>query len=81
MDKTRIPTNSKICPDSTCAISVMRKGQILLVFGILVLSATYLEKNKLLTTTQFGYGKKVSTTDSLLYCTEKIRYDLNKKHR
>ena len=40
MDKTRIPTNSKICPDSTCAISVRRKGQILLVVGILVLSTT-----------------------------------------
>ena len=34
MDKTRIPTNSKIWPDSTCAISVRRKGQILLVVGI-----------------------------------------------
>ena len=40
----------------------------------------YLEKNKLLATTQFGYRKKVSTTDALLYCTEKIRYDLNKKN-
>ena len=35
-----MPTNSKICPDSTCAISVRRKGQILLVVGILVLSTT-----------------------------------------
>ena len=30
----------------------------------------YLEKNKFLATTQFGYRKKVSTTDALLYCTE-----------
>ena len=41
MDKTRIPTNSKIWPDSTGAISVRRKGQILLVVGILVLSTTF----------------------------------------
>ena len=41
MDKTRIPTNSKIWPDSTCAISVRRKGQILLVVESLVLSTTF----------------------------------------
>ena len=40
MDKTRDSTNSKIWPDSTCAISVRRKGQILLVSGSLVLSTT-----------------------------------------
>ena len=40
-----------------------------------------LEKNRLLATTQFGYRKKVSTIDALLYCNEKIRYDLHKKHR
>ena len=39
VDKTRIPTNSKILP-ATCAISVRRKGPILLVVGILVLSTT-----------------------------------------
>ena len=38
----------------------------------------YLEKNKFLASTQFGYRKKVSTTDALLHGTEKIRYDLNK---
>ena len=38
MDKTRKSTSSKICPDSTCAISVRRKGQILLVVDFLVLS-------------------------------------------
>ena len=40
MDKTRDSTNSKIWPDSTCAISVWRKGQILLVVESLVLSTT-----------------------------------------
>ena len=40
MDKTRDSTNSKIWPDSTCAISVKRKGQILLVVESLVLSTT-----------------------------------------
>ena len=38
MDKTRDSTNSKIWPDSTCAISVRRKRQILLVVEALVLS-------------------------------------------
>ena len=40
MDKTRDSTNSEIWPDSTCAISVRRKGQILLVVESLVLSTT-----------------------------------------
>ena len=40
MDKTRDSTNSKIWPDSTCAIRVRRKGQILLVVESLVLSTT-----------------------------------------
>ena len=40
MDKTGITTSSKIWPDLTCAISVRRKGQILLVVGIPVLSTT-----------------------------------------
>ena len=40
MDKTRDSTNSKIWPDSTCAISVRRNGQILLVVESLVLSTT-----------------------------------------
>ena len=40
MDKTRDSTNSKIWPDSTCAISVRRKGKILLVVESLVLSTT-----------------------------------------
>ena len=44
MDKTGIVTSSKIWPDSTCAISVRRKGQILLVVGIPVLSTTVCEK-------------------------------------
>ena len=42
MDKTRDSTNSKIWPDWTCAISVRRKGQILLVVESLVLSTTNL---------------------------------------
>ena len=42
MDKTRDSTNSKIWPDSTCAISVRRKGQILLVVESRVLSTTFL---------------------------------------
>ena len=41
MDKTRDSTNSKIWTDSTCAISVRRKGQILLVVESLVLSTTH----------------------------------------
>ena len=40
MEKTREPVSSKIWPDSTCAISVRRKGQILLVAGSLVFSTT-----------------------------------------
>ena len=44
MDKTRDSTTSKIWPDSTCAISVRRKGQILLVVESLVLSTTHNEK-------------------------------------
>ena len=40
MDKTRDSTNSKIWPDSTSAISIWRKGQILLVVESLVLSTT-----------------------------------------
>ena len=56
-------------------------GALAKVFEILLRDQilAYLEKNMLLATTQFGYRKKVSTTDALLYCTEKIRYDLNKK--
>ena len=46
MDKTRDSTNSKIWPDSTCAITVRRKGQILLVVESLVLSTT--DQNSLL---------------------------------
>ena len=42
MEKTRDPVSSKIWPDSTCAISVRRKGQILLVAGSLVFSTTYM---------------------------------------
>ena len=44
MDKTRDSTNSKIWPDSTCAISFRRKGQILLVVESLVLSTTSTEQ-------------------------------------
>ena len=40
VDKTRESTNSKIWPDSTCVISVRRKGQVLLVVDSLVLSTT-----------------------------------------
>ena len=40
MDKTRKTTSSKIWPNLTCAISVVRKGQILLVVGFLVVSTT-----------------------------------------
>ena len=47
MDKTRDSTNSKIWPDSTCAISVRRKGQILLVVESLVLSTTLVACNSL----------------------------------
>ena len=45
VDKTMKPVSSKIWPDSTCAISVWRKGQILLVVGFLVLSTTLVKKN------------------------------------
>ena len=40
MDKTRKSTSSKIWPYSTCAISVWKTGQILLVVDFLVLSTT-----------------------------------------
>ena len=57
-------------------------GALAKIFEILLRDEifAYLEKNKLLATTQFGYKKKVSTTDALLYCAEKIRCDLNKKN-
>ena len=42
MDKTRKSTSSKNWPYSTCAISVWRTGQILLVVDFLVLSTTIL---------------------------------------
>ena len=48
MDKTGIATSSKIWPDSTCAISVRRKGQILLVVDIPVLSTTVQERQFLI---------------------------------
>ena len=44
----------------------------------MISNISFLEKKKL-ATTQFGYRKKVSTTDALLNCTEKTRCDLNKK--
>ena len=40
MEKTRNPVSSNIWPDSTCAISVWRKDQNLLVAGSLVFSTT-----------------------------------------
>ena len=58
-------------------------GALAKIFEILLRDQklAQLEMNKLLVTTQFGYRKKVSTTDAHLYCTEKIRYCLEKKHR
>ena len=47
MDKTRDSKNSKFWPDSTCAISVRRKGQILLVVESLVLSTTLTAEDSL----------------------------------
>ena len=52
MDKTRDSTNSKIWPDSTCAIGVRRKGQILLVVESLVLSTTFSQYRKFLNQTR-----------------------------
>ena len=46
VDKTRDSTNSKIWPDSTCAISVRRKGQILLVVESLVFFTTLFQQSK-----------------------------------
>ena len=57
VDKTRDSTNSKIWPNSTCAISVRRKGQILLVVESLVLSTTCLV-NKVLTIIVFLIGSQ-----------------------
>ena len=44
-----VSTNSKIWPDSTCAISVRRKGQILLEVESLVFSTTVNENKTLIT--------------------------------
>ena len=59
---------------------ILLTGALAKIFEVLLRDQilAYLEKNKLLAIIQFGYRKKVSTTDALLYCTEKIRY-LNKK--
>ena len=46
------------------------------------LQKVYANYRKKVSTTEkksVNYRRKVSTTDALLYCTEKIRYDLNKK--
>ena len=59
MDKTRDSTNSKIWPDSTCAISVRRKGQILLVVESLVLSTTF--EVKLIHTTKSTYSRNFAS--------------------
>ena len=39
----------------------------------------YLISNKLLSPKQFGYRKKVSTTDAILQCTEYVRTEMDKK--
>ena len=39
----------------------------------------YVHKNALLSKTQFGFRKKFSTTDALVYLTEKIRCNKNEK--
>ena len=57
MDKTRDSTNSKILPDLTCAISVRRKGQILLVVESLVLSTTAKRTNYRIFTTKTSLQK------------------------
>ena len=60
---------------------ILPTGALAKIFKMLLRDQilAYLEENKLLATTQFGYRRKVSTADALLNCTEKIRYDLNKK--
>ena len=40
----------------------------------------YLEKNQLLSPIQFGFHRGFSTTDALLYATEKIRLNLDNKN-
>ena len=40
----------------------------------------YLISNKLLSPKQFGYRKKVSTTDAILQCTEYVRTEMDKKN-
>ena len=40
----------------------------------------YLISNKLLSPKQFGYRKKVSTTDAILQCTENVRTEMDKKN-
>ena len=39
----------------------------------------YVHKNALLSKTQFGFRNKFSTTDALVYLTEKIRCNKNEK--
>ena len=64
VDKTRDSTNSKIWPDSTCAISVRRKGQILLVVEPLVLSTTC--KGQLMAIIIFIFQEKTNKARSEL---------------
>ena len=40
----------------------------------------YLISNKLLSPKQFGYRKKLSTTDAILQCTEYVRTEMDKKN-
>ena len=63
MDKTKDSTNSKIWPDSTCAISVRRKGQILLVVESLVLSTTkVLQNSEISKTLLIALREQISVT-------------------
>ena len=39
----------------------------------------HLNRNKILTNSQYGFRKKYSTTDALMYCTEFIRNEINQK--
>ena len=51
------------------------------VFELLIIDqiVEHLNRNKILTTSQYGFRKKYSTTDALMYCTEFIRNEINQK--
>ena len=61
MEKTRIPTTSKICPFLLTLIAHVESGQILLFVGILVFSTTIFTTINTYYTHNFVYKKYIAS--------------------